>query len=52
MALISPDVVIQESGGMKTRDHYARHHLSGEIAFAKALTGVRSAQPVDSVSDG
>lgn len=46
MALLSPDVVIQESGGMETRDHYAGHHLTGDIAFAKALPGVRSAQRV------
>ena len=46
MALLSPDVVIQESGGMETRDHYAGHHLPGDIALAKALPGVRSAQRV------
>ena len=46
MALLSPDVVIQESGGMETRDRYAGHHLPGDIAFAKALPGVRSAQRV------
>lgn len=46
MAMLAPDVVIQESGGMETRDHYAGHHLPGDIAFAKGLPGVRSAQRV------
>ncbi len=46
MALLSPDAVIQESGGMEDRNQYAGPHLPGDIAFAKALPGERSTQRV------
>ncbi len=46
MALLAPDAIIQESGGVETRRDYAGHHLPGDIRFAQALPGVRSAQRV------
>lgn len=46
MALLAPDVIIQESGSVESRSEYAGHHLPGDMRFAKALPGVRSAQRV------
>lgn len=46
MALLAPDVIIQESGSVETRSEYAGHHLPGDMRFAQALPGVRSAQRV------
>lgn len=46
MALLAPDVIIQESGSVELRSEYAGHHLPGDMRFAKALPGVRSAQRV------
>lgn len=37
LSLLSPDVVILESGGVETRDEYRSHHLPGDIAFARAV---------------
>jgi ketosteroid isomerase-like protein len=51
MALLSVDAVIQESGGVETRSDYEAHHLPGDIRFARALPGVRSAQRVVVVGD-
>ena len=42
LALLAPDAVILESGGMETRAEYRSHHLSGDIAFAKAVKSERS----------
>lgn len=39
LALMSPAVMIYESGYVeRTRDEYANHHLTADIAFAKATT--------------
>lgn len=46
MNLLAPDVVIQESGAVESRSVYAGHHLPGDMRFAQALPGVRSAQRV------
>lgn len=51
LALLAPDVIIQESGGVETRSEYAGHHLAGDMRFAKALPGVRSAQRIVVVGD-
>src|SRR5687768_16973675 len=37
MALLAPDAVILESGGVETRAEYQSHHLQGDIAFAKSM---------------
>jgi ketosteroid isomerase-like protein len=37
LALLAPDAVILESGGLETRAEYISHHLPGDIAFAKAI---------------
>ncbi|GLC28156.1 DUF4198 domain-containing protein [Roseisolibacter agri] len=41
LALLAPDVVILESGGMETREEYQGHHLPGDIAFARAVKAAR-----------
>ena len=51
MTLLAADVIIQESGSVETRGEYAGHHLPGDMRFAQALPGVRSAQRVVVVGD-
>ncbi len=41
LALLAPDVIILESGGVETRDEYRSHHLPGDMAFARAVKGER-----------
>jgi ketosteroid isomerase-like protein len=41
LALLAPDAVILESGGIETRDEYRAHHLPGDIAFAAAVKSER-----------
>ncbi len=41
LAALSSDAVILESGGVETRSEYRSHHLSGDIAFAKAVRSER-----------
>ena len=36
-ALLAPDVLILESGGIETREEYLGGHLRGDIAFAQAV---------------
>ncbi len=42
LALLAGDAVILESGGIETREEYRSHHLPADIAFARAVKGVRS----------
>lgn len=42
LALLAPDAVILESGGMETPAEYRSHHLPGDIAFAQAIRRERS----------
>jgi len=42
LALLTPDVVILESGGVETREDYRAHHLPADIAFARAVKGERA----------
>jgi len=37
LALLAPDVVIQESGDQETRAEYRSHHLAADIEFARAV---------------
>jgi uncharacterized protein (TIGR02246 family) len=37
LALLAPDVVVLESGGVETRDDYRAHHLPADIEFARAV---------------
>ena len=37
MALLAPDAVILESGGIETREEYQSHHLPGDIAYARSV---------------
>lgn len=41
LALLAPDVMILESGGIQTRDEYRSHHLPADIAFAQAVPSQR-----------
>ncbi len=41
LALLAPDAVILESGGIETREEYRAHHLPADIAFAQAVPGER-----------
>jgi ketosteroid isomerase-like protein len=42
LALLSPDVVVQESGGAETLEEYRSHHLPGDMQFAKAVPRTRT----------
>lgn len=41
LALLAPDAVILESGGMETREEYRSHHLPADIQFVRAVPSVR-----------
>lgn len=43
LALLAPDAVILESGGIESREEYRGHHLPADIAFASAVPSERSA---------
>lgn len=43
LALLAPDAMILETGGVETRDQYRSHHLPGDIAFARAIQSERGA---------
>jgi ketosteroid isomerase-like protein len=42
MELLAPDAIILESGSSQTREEYAREHLAEDIAFVRAVPGIRS----------
>jgi ketosteroid isomerase-like protein len=42
LSLLAADAVVLESGGVETRDEYRRHHLPGDIEFARAASTVRT----------
>ena len=41
MALLAPDAIILESGGLETREEYRSHHLPGDMAYAKSMKSTR-----------
>lgn len=41
LALLAPDAVILEAGGIETREEYRSHHLPGDITFASAVRSER-----------
>ena len=41
MALLVPDAIILESGGVETREEYRSHHLPGDIAYARSMKTTR-----------
>ncbi|MEO5580415.1 MAG: nuclear transport factor 2 family protein [Gemmatimonadaceae bacterium] len=51
LALLAPDVMILESGGVETRSEYRSHHLAGDIAFAKGVASVRAPMTVHVAGD-
>lgn len=42
LALLAPEAVILESGGIETREEYRAHHLPADAAFAGAVRSVRT----------
>ncbi len=46
MALLAPDAMILEAGGLETRHEYQDHHLPGDIAYASAVPSVRTVRHV------
>lgn len=40
LALLAPDAVILEAGGIESREEYRSHHLNADIAFARAVPAV------------
>ncbi len=47
MALLAPDAMILEAGGLETRHEYQEHHLPGDIAYAAAVPSVRTVRHVN-----
>jgi ketosteroid isomerase-like protein len=43
LALLAPDAVVLESGGIETRDQYRAGHLPADVGFARAVASQRSA---------
>ena len=41
LALLAPDAVVLESGGVETRDEFRAHHLAADIEFARAVKSER-----------
>ena len=50
LALLAPDAVILESGGVESRAEYRSHHLPADMAYARAVKSVSS--PVLVVIEG
>ncbi len=50
LALLAPDAVILESGGIESRAEYRSHHLPADMAYARAVKSVSS--PVHVVIEG
>ena len=46
LALLAPDVVIMEGGGVERYADYRSHHLAGDIAFARAVPSTRGSVQV------
>lgn len=42
MGLLSPGVIVQESGEIETRSEYLAHHLKADIEFAAAVPSQRT----------
>lgn len=42
IGLLSRDVLVLESGGLETREHYVEHHLSADMEFARAVPSKRT----------
>jgi len=40
LALLAPDAVILEAGGIENREEYRAHHLAADIGFARAIPSV------------
>ena len=51
LALLAPDAVILESGGIETREEYRSHHLASDIGFARTARTTRSPVRVVVVGD-
>ena len=50
LALLAPNAVVLESGGIETREQYRAHHLPADIEFVRAVRTIRD--PVHAVVRG
>ena len=46
LALLAPDVMILETGGVETREQYRSGHLRGDITFARSVHSTRAVTQV------
>ncbi|MGH7518655.1 MAG: nuclear transport factor 2 family protein [Gemmatimonadales bacterium] len=51
LALLTPDALVLEGGGIETLDEYRSHHLPGDIAFVRAVPSSRSVRQIRVVGD-
>ncbi len=51
LALLADDVVVLEGGDLETRADYVAHHLGADIAFAQAMSEVRTVSGVRQEGD-
>ncbi|MGH7518261.1 MAG: YybH family protein [Gemmatimonadales bacterium] len=51
LALLAPDALVLEGGGIETRDEYRSHHLPGDIAFVRTVPSSRSVRQVRVAND-
>ena len=51
LALLAPDVTIMEAGEIELLPEYRRHHLSADVAFARAIPGVHTLRSVVVLGD-
>ena len=46
LSLLAPDVLIMEGGDIETLSDYRSHHLAEDVAYARAIAGVRTIRQV------
>ena len=46
LTMLSPDVLIMEGGDIETLSDYRSHHLSEDMAYARAIAGVSTVRRV------
>jgi len=46
LAMLAPDAMILESGGLESRAEYRSHHLPADIAFARAVASTGESREV------
>ena len=51
LAMLAPDAVVLEAGGLESRHEYHQHHLAADIEFAAAVPSVRIVRQVEVLGD-